>query len=126
MSECATAWLCAFDVFVCLMCQAQDGNPVGRRKSSHHTAGEGSVASDSGPVKLFVSPASFTSFGPWMLLQHFGAKHDVVNVQTLDDAAREVFAPHFSPLVPSVCARVPMCVHPSHVPVLWTSLQWHA
>ena len=53
-------------------------------------------------MKLFVSPASFTSFGPWMLLQHFDAKHEVVNVQVLDDYSRETFASNFSPLIPSV------------------------
>ena len=53
-------------------------------------------------VKLFVSPASFTSFGPWMLLQHFEAKHEVVNVQVVDDTTREAFAADFSPLIPSV------------------------
>jgi hypothetical protein len=60
-------------------------------------------------VKLFVSPASFTSFGPWMLLQHFEAKHEVVNVQVVDDTTREAFASDFSPLIPSVSASA-VCV----------------
>ncbi len=70
-------------------------------------------------VKLFVSPASFTSFGPWMLLQHFEAKHEVVNVQVLDDTARESFASNFSPLIPSVrhdCARIWLALHHSPLP----------
>ncbi len=37
-----------------------------------------------------------------MLLQHFDAKHEVVNVQVLDDYSRETFASNFSPLIPSV------------------------
>jgi hypothetical protein len=37
-----------------------------------------------------------------MLLQHFEAKHEVVNVQVVDDTTREAFAADFSPLIPSV------------------------
>ena len=66
----------------------------------------------SGGPKLFVSPASFPSFGLWMLLQHFKVRHDVVNVQILDDASRDAFATHYSPLIPSVrtCRVVLFCI----------------
>jgi hypothetical protein len=52
--------------------------------------------------KLFVSPASFPTFGVWILLQHFKVSHDVINVQVLDESARTAFASHYSPLIPSV------------------------